>query len=104
MPCVTPSHPTAIPSAESLGIEETLERTGRDLGPIVAPDDSLATATLEAASLPGPQVHRSSNLELLAAQETDSKYELQRLWARHIGDAPPPEPRSRRPPPRSPRT
>ena len=100
MPCVTPSHPTPIPSAESLGIEATLERTGGDLGPVVAPDGSTSDATLELATLPGPQVHRSSNLELLAAQETDSKHELQRLWARHIGDAPPPVP-SRRPPSRS---
>ena len=101
MPCVTPSHPTPIPSAESFGIEATLERTGGDLGPVVALDGNMSMATLELATLPGPQVHRSSNLELLAAQETDSKHELQRLWARHIGDAPPPEPRSRRPPSRS---
>lgn len=96
MPCVTPSHPEALPPGESVGIGEVLEKTNNgsllpDGGPMnVWTERTEEPPATEGYIEPDVKQHRAECLEFLEAQFTDQVHNLERLscrWAQRLVEA-----------------
>ena len=84
MPCITPSHPIAIPPGQSLDIAQTLKVTGGSLnldGHSMSLDPPLqGTISTDLAHLPLFQPHRITNDAYLAAQSSTSPQQVLTWW------------------------
>lgn len=91
MPCITPSHPTEIPSGQSLDIEQVISETNggtlfRDGGSMEAesslPSLGLSPKDFEPQDFyrPTEPMHRAKNTIFLAAQAAKAKKDVNALW------------------------
>jgi DNA polymerase gamma 1 len=94
MPCVTPSHPDAIPPGESLDITQILKKTnngslwrdGRAMTDVPGGEDDLV-GNLEGYTEPNCLAHRAESAAWLGSQASDNLREIKFLHKEVLGES-----------------